>query len=275
MPSGYAHKKFGDIVLQQLPCDKANLINQYRDTYNIGIHGPDILFYYNALVSNPVSKMGFALHDDTGEQFFTRAKEVLKHKDSDAQLAYIYGVLCHFALDSYCHGYVEHYIQTQGVKHTIIENEFDRYLMAKDGLNVCAESLVKHIKPTNQNAAAMYKFFAPITQAQAKKSLRDSVFYNNLLVTPNKLHRGIKFWLLKLVGQYEKRQEYFITYQADPLCDQSNVIMQQLFDQAVPVCAELITNFQDFVDDKAALHPIYNYTFAGIPYDNNGLFNYQ
>ena len=43
-----------------------------------------------------------------GEVFFTRARTVVENApDKDAALAYALGFVCHFALDSTCHPYVE------------------------------------------------------------------------------------------------------------------------------------------------------------------------
>jgi hypothetical protein len=47
--------------------------------------------------------------------------------DKEAALAYIYGFICHFALDSTCHGYIDEKIAQSGVSHTEIEVEFERH----------------------------------------------------------------------------------------------------------------------------------------------------
>lgn len=272
MPGGYAHFKFGQEVLKRLPNETSQIINQHRGLFDIGVHGPDILFFYNALYSNPVSKLGFALHDKTGEEFFTVAKTVLqKHMDSPAHFAYIYGVLCHFALDATCHGCVEYFIHKSGICHTIIENEFDRNLMEADGKDAVSTSLVKHLKPTKHHGEVMHVFYPPVTAKEAKKAIGDSVFYNGLMLAPNKLDRNFKFFLLKLVGQYEKRLEHFMGYHKEEKCEESNQALLELFNKAIETAVILITEYMDFVKEDGPLHPIYNYTFAGIDYDKNGL----
>ncbi len=76
----------------------------------MGLHGPDLLFYYHAAKSNPVSALGNAMHEEPGRVFFERARGVVHEaKDRDAALAYALGFVCHFALDSTCHPYVEAY----------------------------------------------------------------------------------------------------------------------------------------------------------------------
>lgn len=104
MPSTYAHRRFGADVLERLPAELQEKIAPYRELYDIGLHGPDLLFYYHAAKSTPVSALGNAMHEQPGAVFFERARGVVnKAKNRDAALAYALGFLCHFALDSTCH----------------------------------------------------------------------------------------------------------------------------------------------------------------------------
>ena len=107
MPSTYAHRCFGADVLTQLPEALQKKIEPYRALYDIGLHGPDLLFYYKALQSNPVNRLGNAMHEQPGTVFFERARGVIRNaKNRDAALVYALGYICHFALDSTCHPYI-------------------------------------------------------------------------------------------------------------------------------------------------------------------------
>ena len=53
MPAGYTHFVFGEQVLDQLDESIKKRIMPYIDLYHIGIHGPDILFYYDVYKKNP------------------------------------------------------------------------------------------------------------------------------------------------------------------------------------------------------------------------------
>ena len=134
MPSTYAHRRFGADVLALLPDGLRATLEQHRELYDIGLHGPDLMFYYKALQSNPVNRLGNAMHEQKGEVFFTRARTVVENAtDKSAALAYALGFVCHFALDSTCHPYVEAYVRESGVGHCEIETEFDNALMREDG----------------------------------------------------------------------------------------------------------------------------------------------
>ncbi|MDF2951137.1 MAG: hypothetical protein K0S18_720, partial [Anaerocolumna sp.] len=51
MPSAYTHFKFGMEVIKLLPMELQNIILKNKDLYEIGLQGPDILFFYKPLSS--------------------------------------------------------------------------------------------------------------------------------------------------------------------------------------------------------------------------------
>lgn len=96
MPSTYAHRRFGANVLEHLPDELRAQLEQNRELYDIGLHGPDLLFYYHAAKSNPVGALGNAMHEEPGRVFFDRARRVVHcEADRDAALAYALGFVCH------------------------------------------------------------------------------------------------------------------------------------------------------------------------------------
>ena len=110
MPSTYAHYLFGKKVLAALPDALASAVRQERALYDIGLHGPDLLFYYKPLGSNAVNRIGFGMHAEPAEKFFVSAAEIVK-SGTPADAAYAYGFVCHFALDAACHSYIENKIR--------------------------------------------------------------------------------------------------------------------------------------------------------------------
>ncbi len=67
MPTTYAHYRFGRDVYKQLPDQAQSIIRSHGGLYNIGLHGPDLLFYYKVYQKTPVSQTGFAMHDRPGD----------------------------------------------------------------------------------------------------------------------------------------------------------------------------------------------------------------
>ena len=92
MPSTYAHYRMGQEVYRNLTGKPKQIIEKYKELYDIGLHGPDILFYYKPLFANPVNQVGYAMHDRPGIEFFRQASLVMqKAENKEACEAYIYG----------------------------------------------------------------------------------------------------------------------------------------------------------------------------------------
>ncbi len=162
----------GKEVWQALSGREHKRIDAYPEPYLIGLHGPDILFYYHALSNNPVNAIGYGLHVKPGKTFFEQVRMTAQHSpEQDAALSYAYGLLNHFALDVSCHAYVDEKIAASGVTHTEIEVEFDRSLMLKDRLNPVTHILTDHIQPSSGNAKVIAPFYPGTTQKQIQKAL--------------------------------------------------------------------------------------------------------
>ena len=262
MPSTYAHYRFGKDVLQCLPDRQKKAIEAHRDLYNIGLHGPDLLFYYKPICRNPVNQLGFGMHDRPAVEFFTKAgKIIMDHQFSTAYLSYAYGFLCHFALDRECHGYIDEKIAGSGVSHVGIESEFDRFLLEEDGYDAVSHKLTGHIHPSKESAQVIAAFFPEISEKDVYHAQRSFVFYCNLLCAPGKIKRSILRGLLKLVGQEEIR-DMMISYEPNPHCRDSNEKLKALYGQAVDQAVKLLTEFADCAAGKMPYDPLYRYTFG-------------
>ena len=146
MPTTYAHYKFGKDVIGALPKQLQRTIKNNRELYDIGLHGPDIFFYYKVWSQNHVNMTGYELHDQPAQAFFLQSAEIIRRSNNDeAAQAYIYGFICHFALDSECHKYVEKMIHVSGITHSEIEMEFDRMLLSEDQIEPVSYLATSHI----------------------------------------------------------------------------------------------------------------------------------
>ena len=123
MPSTYAHRRFGANVLEHLPDELRAQLEQNRELYDIGLHGPDLLFYYHAASSNPVSALGNAMHDKPGRVFFDRARGVVKAAGDREKLCFLHypplylhytcpeilHVLSEYGVHECCYGHIHGY----------------------------------------------------------------------------------------------------------------------------------------------------------------------
>ena len=69
LPSTYAHFCLGRETARLLTPEPLEAITRYPQLYSIGLHGPDLFFYYKPLSKNPVSRLGHEFHDRPGRDF--------------------------------------------------------------------------------------------------------------------------------------------------------------------------------------------------------------
>ena len=263
MPSTYAHRLFGEAMLDLYPAEIAAAARARRELFDIGLHGPDILFYYKVLKADPVNAVGYRQHGLPGRAFFGPAKQTLEDAaDADGAHAYLLGFLCHFALDSACHGYIENKIAVSGVTHTEIESEFDRFLLERQGIEPLHARLVGHIHPTKENAAVIAPFFEGVNARQVYRALRSMLFYNGLLRAPHQPKRGLVNLVLRLSGNYTEMHGMMIAKKPIPACADSNLRLWKLFARARQDCLSLTAEFEGYLRGENGLGEQFTRTFG-------------
>ena len=264
MPSTYAHYRLGQQVINSVPKWKKNIIEKNKELFNIGLHGPDILFYYEPLKSNPVNAIGYGMHEHSGREFFEHAAEIIREKDHDARyLAYAYGFICHFVLDTTCHGYIDDKIAESGVSHAEIEVEFDRSLMIEDGYDPNTHNLTGHIVTSAKNAEVISDFFPGTTPDQVEDALKGMIKYNNLLIAPSRWKRKFIYALLRVSGNYREMHGLLVNFQANPDCEDSTRILRRLYDITLERAVKLIGEYDSYLVGEQKLDALYHYTFGG------------
>lgn len=123
MPHYYAHRVFGARVWLALPHPLRQRLARGEAAFQLGLYGPDPLFFHSLRRSDPVMALGIAQHRsppaDTLEAF----------RGGDIQaVAYAGGWLCHYMLDRACHPLVTAACGDRPVGHAAIELALDRRL---------------------------------------------------------------------------------------------------------------------------------------------------
>ena len=264
MPSTYAHYRLGQEVRQKLAGRQREVVEAWPELYCIGLHGPDILFYYGPLSSNRVNAVGHELHARSGRCFFENARRVVRgSRKPQAALAYAYGALSHFALDVACHPYVDEKIAASGVTHTRIEVEFDRSLMLSDGLNPVAHVLTDHIRPARANAEIVAPFYPGVTARQAERALRSMIFYNQVLLARTDGKRKLLYAALRAAGKYQQLSGHIVDPQGDPVCADSNAGLLERYGLALDRMPELLRAFDRYLAGVEDLPELFDHTFDG------------
>lgn len=263
MPTTYAHYKFGKDVIGALTRPLQQSIESRRELFDIGLHGPDILFYYKALSKNHVNGLGYEMHDQFADEFFTRAVKVIdESQDKAAARAYIYGFICHFSLDSECHKYVEKMIQVSGISHSEIEMEFDRLLLTEDYINPLTYLATNHIHPARENAEIIAPFFEGISVEEVQKALSSMITCHKMLLAPRQAKRKLLFGAMKVAGQYEHLHGMVMSEEANPACAEYCQLLKKKYAGAVPLAAGLILKYQKVLFGGEELPNRFHETFG-------------
>lgn len=232
MPAAYSHYRLGQKVIEQLHDPLKTIILNNQDLFNLGLHGPDILFYNRPYIHSKVNRLGSAMHQQKANIFFKQSLSILTKTKSEAQFVYLCGFVCHFILDSNCHGYIDAIIAKTGITHFEIETELDRYLMLKDNLNPLTTPLTNHIIINEYIIDNINPFFKT-TKEQLIKSLKGMKFYDHLLVAPHLYKRGLIYLVLLITFTYKKFQGFVVNYKPNKSLIPYISELELLFDKSI------------------------------------------
>lgn len=263
MPTTYTHYRFGCDVFKHLTAGFQEQIAPYRELYDLGLHGPDLLFYYKALKKNPVNQLGFSMHDKPAREFFRASKLAMDQiTESGPSLAYLYGFICHFALDCTCHPYVEEKVREAGISHSEIEAELDRALMEVDGLNPFTYHPTGHLRAKREDACTIARFFPAVKERQIYKSIKSMKWYCDMLAAPSPLKRRFLYAALKLSGSYDTLHGMVISCKPNPACATICITLESLYLQSISLAVDLIFGYQAYLHGDQGLDSRFNHTFG-------------
>jgi hypothetical protein len=136
MPACLAHYQFGQDVLKSLDATIRQIALTFKPEYDCGLQGPDIFFFYQPYRRNSVFDYGAKRHGEPGVRMFAPIMEKTRDK---AALSYLLGLLCHYALDKWCHPYVYRHSRgdvklARSYEHQRMEAAFDKHIALKHGL---------------------------------------------------------------------------------------------------------------------------------------------
>lgn len=235
MPSNYAHYRFGAQVLPGLPDEVRRVIRRNRNAFDVGTHGPDLFFYYSPLTRTATGDLGTRYHRLSGKSFFGAAGRRFRIDPSEAGLAYLYGVLTHYSLDSVCHPLICGESDKGLFSHTALESEFDRFLLEKDGRpNPHTVDLSRHLRLSDRECAAAAAFYPPATAEQFRRGLKHMVYITKMLSVANPSMRQAVRTILRASG--ESNAGLMMTEGPDERCAHLDEPLLKLYEQAQERC---------------------------------------
>ncbi len=239
MASFITHYEFGVKVLENLDTNIKKVIKDNYNYYLMGLHGPDILYWYKVIKSNPLKQKGDEIHLTRGCDYFNSIKI-----ENDKSLAYHFGFMCHFALDSKIHEYI-YKICSSFDMHVRLESDLDKYMLKEynfiDDRDLYAKKL--DILPLSNH-------FLGISEKELKKSVNNFVNFSHVLKHKKLLSilRNKKIMLYTLKDKIEYNLE----------CEK----MHQIFKEQINNAVTLISDYFNFKKVKKQ-----DYNFEGDKYE--------
>lgn len=244
MPGIYAHYRMGSQLLSTLPGDTRRTVQRCRRLFDAGLHGADIFLFFSPLLPTAIGSLGSKFHAQTGKTFFQRVCRMVRMERSEGAQAYLYGVLCHYALASRLHPFIKTQAQTLGIHPDQIATEFDRFLLELDG-KVPPESqdLSGHLKLTPGECATVAKFYPSATSRQVQDSLRNMAAQRKLFATPE----GSRRTALRKSMQAVRLpiRHLLMTTGADPACCQLDEQLLELYEEALLQVPDMLRQVQE------------------------------
>lgn len=248
MPTTYAHDLFGKRVYQRLDEETKRKIKEHQDLFQIGVHGPDILFYHEPFHKNPVSGLGSKMHQELAAEFFKEGKKRCQKEKDDALLVYLLGFICHFMLDSNCHPYINAYVESEKASHDTVETDFDRYLMEKTGKDPFSFKPGNAIHPGEQAVKTIAKVIDGVSEKELMKALKGIRFFTGVTVG-NALYRKTLLAASKVIGLQDYAAGRVILAEPFENCRESTAYLAQVYEKAVPEAVQIIEDYVQTLED--------------------------
>lgn len=258
MPSTYAHYRFGTLAVPALPEEIQRSVQRFRQLYDVGLHGPDLFFFYQPLFQTKMGALGRQYHAMTGTQFFEKAVQQLHQAPSEGAQVYLYGVLGHYALDSVCHPLILKTAAEGKLGHVEIETEFDRYLLAADGREPPhLQRRARHVRLTWGECVTVSHFYPPASAYTVRHSVRHMVLTDWLLAAKN---RETLPRLLRLGGPNAVQMAMYT--RPNHSCAVMNEPLEALFHQALERYPRMAEQLQSHFFTGVAFGPEFEAAFG-------------
>ena len=264
MPNYYAHLKFGEKVLGELPVALAEAVDREREAFDLGCLGPDPLFFYQPIRPNAVRREGVRMHRNSALPAVERLRQAIED-EVPMSVGYGAGFLCHLALDSACHGYVNQRAVDGPISHMAIEGEYDRMLMERDGLDASEKA---HLPASPADRAvweAASMAFVHASPEQMRRAYRSMNFYSSFLARSNGRVRGKVIGAVSHMLPIPSAKGIALKEEPHPSAAESNADLDQLLEAAVPETAEQLTAFFRAIEEEAPVPHWFDRDFKGNP----------
>ena len=252
MPSTYAHYRFGTGLLPNMPADIRRTIQRFRQLFDMGLHGPDIFYFSVPPFQSGIRFLSVKFHEQSGREFFKRVCRAVRMERSEAALAYLCGVLCHYCLDAMCHPMVDEWAKEANLSQMEIEAEFERFLLAKDGsFPPNGQELTRHMQLTPGECDTVAKFYVGANARNVRDCVNNMARITKLITTPEGTRRTL---VAKGISILDKDlTDFLIPTQPSPRCAHLDEPLLALYQQAQEIFPRLLTQLLSHIAHNALL----------------------
>ncbi len=250
MPESYAHFSMGCRVADRLPHDVRRRIAPYKKLFFIGLHGPDIFFYYHPVIPNRINMTGYALHGESPAAFITHARSVIRsypgQREKNMAFAYLCGFICHYYLDRECHAVIREHGKYDPLYHFRAEKALDMALYHRDRLSGSARNKKDyHVIPSEKSCGIIADLYEDISPKQILGAAKGHRFYCEL-------HHFSEQLFYKL----------FPERKGSPVKGSDILLMQELYELAIDESLAMISALESYIlhNGKA---PVFLVDFKG------------
>jgi hypothetical protein len=261
MPSNYAHYRFGMELIGRLNADQRRTVQRFRQLFDMGLHGPDLFYHHNPLFQTPARKLGDKYHAQTGKAFFERVCRSIRMNPSEGAMAYLYGVLAHFALDSLSHPYVCRMAESGSATHSEIETEFDRFLLETDGRKPpYLQDLSTHITLTPGECETVALFYPPVSSGTIRRCVKNMAANTRFLTMPKGIRRDLVSKAAALISP--NAAGLVMTIHPNRKCAGTNKSLMRLYEMAMNRYPILLDQIESHFSRNAPLGTDFSVIFG-------------
>ena len=264
MPSIYAHNSFGKEIYKKLPGDLKQIVRKYPRAFNAGLQGPDFLFFYRPFIHCKPNRLGYSQHGQPFRNFLDHIRPIIQKKGKDCgEYAYLLGFICHFMLDSESHTYVNQKAEEPGYNHLVMEIEFDRYLMKKDGNNPLLYPVWKHINWDKETLDAIHGIYSSfeISRKKIKKSLKSMSFIKWFFTTGRTFRRLFIRLCMLISCHYRKLEGHMMDLIPKRTAAETNRVLEKIYHETIDKCIDMIKDFDSVILYDKPFHKRFGSTF--------------
>lgn len=251
MPAISAHHQFGVLVREKTSEQVRKIIDENREMYNLGLQGPDLLFFYRPFKKNAVSKIGYALHEVRAKEFLTHLYQV-RDFTNEALISYVLGVCGHYVLDKKAHPTVNQYT-CSSVEHQMLESSFEWLIRTEYAIMRKRSGLLPF---RNVDVKALQLVYYEVSNIQLQETLISIQFISRLLE-----HK----WILQIYEFFVRKKGSFTS-----LCIPKRLEIEEarellpLLKEAVWEAAQMMEKYIEPVTTMQQFEEYTKYNFNGV-----------